>query len=420
MIYAFSDCTLDLKLFELRRAGVVRPLEPQVFDLLRYLIENRERVVTKEDLFETIWKGRIISDATLSSRIKAARQAIGDSGSAQALIQTLHGRGFRFVGSVTTTKPFAVPTEGDLRAPLAPTSDAKADHVVPPVLPPAPAAMPEQQIHFCRSRDGVQIAYSCIGNGPPLVKTGNWMTHLERDLKSPIWRHLWRDLALDHTLVRYDARGMGLSDWEVDEISFEAWVRDLEAVVDAVGVKEFDLLGISQGCGISIAYAARHPERVNRLVLYGGSALGSAKRSRSAADRDEEAAMLTLMRLGWGKENPAFRQMFTSQFVPDASKEQADWFNDLQRASCSPENAVRYRETAAAIDVSEILGKMTAPTLVMHARDEVRVPFENGRRLAAGIPGARFVALQSRNHLILEHEPAYPRFLEEIRSFLSK
>jgi pimeloyl-ACP methyl ester carboxylesterase len=244
------------------------------------------------------------------------------------------------------------------------------------------------------------------------------MTHLEKDLESPIWRHLWRDLASNHTLVRYDARGMGLSDWDVDEISFDAFVRDLEAVVDAAGFERFDLLGISQGCAVSIAYAVRHPERVNRLVLYGGFALGAAKRTRSAADREQAAAMLTLMRLGWGQQNPAFRQMFTSQFAPDATKEQADWFNDLQRASCSPENAVRYSEASGQIDVTELLGKVNVPTLVMHARDEVRVPFENGRRMAAGMPGARFVALQSRNHLILEDEPAYPRFLDEIRSFL--
>jgi class 3 adenylate cyclase/pimeloyl-ACP methyl ester carboxylesterase len=284
--------------------------------------------------------------------------------------------------------------------------------------PAARAAMPEQQIKFCRSSDGVQIAWSSIGQGPPLVKTGNWMTHLEKDLESPIWRHLWRDLSRDHTLVRYDARGMGLSDWEFDEISFEAWVRDLEAVVDAAGIEKFDLLGISQGCSVAVAYATRHPEQVNRLVLYGGFSLGSNKRPTSAAIKEQEAAMLTLMRLGWGQENPAFRQLFTSQFMPDATKEQADWFNDLQRASCSAENAVRYRKTTAEIDVSELLGKVTAPTLVMHARHEARVPFENGRRLAAGIPGARFVELQSRNHLILEHEAAYPRFLEEIRSFL--
>lgn len=282
----------------------------------------------------------------------------------------------------------------------------------------AAPAPPEQQIRFCRSTDGVQIAYSCIGQGPPLVKTGNWMTHLEKDLESPIWRQLWRDLARDHLLVRYDARAMGLSDWEVDDISLDAFVRDLEAVVDAAGLERFDLLGISQGCAVSIAYAARHPERVRRLALYGGFALGAAKRTRNAADREQAVAMLTLMRLGWGQQNPAFRQMFTSQFAPDATKEQADWFNDLQRASCSPENAVRYAEAAAAIDVTELLGKVSAPTLVMHARDEVRVPFENGRRMAAAIPGARFVALQSRNHLILEDEAAYPQFRDEIRNFL--
>ena len=287
-------------------------------------------------------------------------------------------------------------------------------------IPAVPTAMPEQQIRFCRSSDGVQLAWSSMGQGPPLVRTGNWMTHLEKDLESPIWRHLWRDLSRDHMLVRYDARGMGLSDWELDEISFETWVRDLEAVVDAAGLEKFDLLGISQGCSVAIAYAAQHPERVNRLVLYGGFSRGAAKRPTSAATRELNAAMLTLMRLGWGQENPAFRQMFTSQFAPDATKEQADWFNDLQRHSCSPENAVRYMNAVATIDVSDLLGKVTAPTLVMHARDEVRVPFENGRRLAAGIPGARFVELPSRNHLILEHEPAYPRFLEEIRSFLSK
>jgi len=281
----------------------------------------------------------------------------------------------------------------------------------------APAAMPEQQIRFCRSSDGVQIAYSRMGDGPPIVKTGNWMTHLEKDLESPIWRHLWRDLARDHTLIRYDARGNGLSDWEADEITFDAFVRDLEAVVDAAGFERFDLLGISQGCAVSIAYAVQHPERVNRLVLYGGYAVGWARRSQSEKDREQAAAMLTLMRLGWGQENPAFRQMFTSQFAPDATKEQTDWFNDLQRVSCSPENAVRNLEASGNADVADLLGKISVPTLVMHAREDVRVPFENGRRMAAGIPGARFVALQSRNHLILEEEPAYPHFRDEIKSF---
>jgi class 3 adenylate cyclase/pimeloyl-ACP methyl ester carboxylesterase len=282
---------------------------------------------------------------------------------------------------------------------------------------PSPVGQ-EQHIRFCRSSDGVQLAYSRIGQGPPLVKTGNWLTHLEKDLESPIWRHLWRDLTRDHELIRYDARGNGLSDWEVEEISFDAFVRDLEAVVDALDVQQFDLLGISQGCAVAVAYAVRHPERVRRLVLYGGFAVGPAKRARSSAEREQWAAMITLMRLGWGQQSPAFRQMFTSQFAPDATKEQADWFNEMQYVSCSPDNAVRNIEAVAQADVTDQLGKVAVPTLVMHARGDGRVPHDAGRRMAAGIPGARFVSLDGNNHLILEHEPAYGRFLDEIRSFL--
>jgi class 3 adenylate cyclase/pimeloyl-ACP methyl ester carboxylesterase len=281
-----------------------------------------------------------------------------------------------------------------------------------------PSGTPPQQIRFCRTGDGVQLAYGRMGQGPPLVKAGAFLTHLEKDLESPIWRHLWRDLARDHTVIRYDARGCGLSDWDVGEISFDAFVRDLETVVEAVGIDHFPLLGISQGCAVSIAYAVRHPERVSRLILYGGYALGAAKRARSEAEREEFAAVLTLVRLGWGQENPAFRQIFTSQFVPEGTKEQIDWWNQMQRVSASPENAARYIAATGDIDVTGLLAKVTVPTLVMHARDEVRVPFDAGRRMAAGIPEARFVPLQSRNHLILEEEPAYARFLEEIRSFL--
>jgi class 3 adenylate cyclase/pimeloyl-ACP methyl ester carboxylesterase len=281
-----------------------------------------------------------------------------------------------------------------------------------------PPATAPQQIHFCRSADGVQLAYARMGQGPLLVKAGAFLTHLEKELESPIWRHLWRDLAREFTLIRYDARGNGLSDWDVDELSFDAFVRDLETVVDAAGLDRFPLLGISQGCAVSIAYTIRHPERVTRLVLYGGFAQGAAKRARSAAEREQLAAVLTLVRLGWGQENPAFRQIFTSQFVPEGTKEQIDWWNEMQRVSASPENAARFIAAVGDIDVTDLLVKVTVPTLVMHARDEARVPFEAGRRMAAGIPGARLVPLQSRNHLILESEPAYARFLEEIRSFL--
>jgi pimeloyl-ACP methyl ester carboxylesterase len=245
------------------------------------------------------------------------------------------------------------------------------------------------------------------------------MTHLEFDFESPIWRHLYRELSRDHLLIRYDARGNGLSDRDVEDVSLETFVSDLEAVVDASRLERFALLGISQGCAVSIAYAVRHPERVTHLALYGGFAVGSAKRALSAAEQEERAAMRTLMRVGWGQENPAFRQLFTSQFIPGGSKEQEDWFNELQRISASPEDAVRNLIAASEIDVSALLSQVTVPTLVMHARDDARVPFELGRRLAAGIPTARLVSLPSRNHLILEDEPAFPRLLQELRMFLA-
>jgi pimeloyl-ACP methyl ester carboxylesterase len=300
-----------------------------------------------------------------------------------------------------------------------PDQDQAGDHAnaTSAPLPKAGPDNEQQVIRFCRSSDGVQIAYSRIGRGPVLVKTGNWMTHLEKDFETPIWRHLYRDLAKKHSLIRYDARGNGLSDWDVDDISFDAFVRDLEAVVDAAGVERFDLLGISQGSAVSVAYAARHPERINRLVLYGGYVQGWA-RQRNEAVKQMNEAMLPLMRLGWGQENPAFRQVFTSQFIPGGTKEQADWFNELQRVSISPENAVRNLMANGQTDVTDLLSKVAVPTLVMHARGDARVAFENGRRTAAGIPGARFVPLDSANHLILESEPAYARFIEEIASFL--
>jgi class 3 adenylate cyclase/pimeloyl-ACP methyl ester carboxylesterase len=284
--------------------------------------------------------------------------------------------------------------------------------------PARPITADEQKIHFCQTRDGVQLAYAKTGRGPSIVKTGNWMTHLEFDLESPIWRHLYSELSRDHTLIRYDARGMGLSDRDVPDVTFEHFVDDLETVVDAAGIDRFALLGVSQGCAVSIAYAVRHPERVSHLVLFGGYPVGWRKRARTQADKEAGEAMLTLMRVGWGQENPTFRQLFTSQFIPGGTKEQADWFNELQRISASPEDAVRNLMANGETDVTALLGKVSVPTLVMHSRHEARVPFESGRRLAAGIPGARFVPLESRNHLILEDEPAFARFLEEIKMFL--
>jgi class 3 adenylate cyclase/pimeloyl-ACP methyl ester carboxylesterase len=337
-------------------------------------------------------------------------------------------------GGVTVSDSVRSAVKGKVKAAFEDQGEQKVKNIAEPVrayrlmaeasLPatPSPALHKiEQEIRFCSTADGVQLAYASLGSGPPLVKTGNWMTHLEYDLESPMVRPLYADLANEHTLTRYDARGNGLSDWDVADVSFDAFVRDLETVIDVAGIKApFALLGISQGCSVSIAYAVRHPERVSHLILYGGFAQGVNRRPQAEGQKEQNAAMLTLVRLGWGQDNPAFRQMFTSQFIPDSSKEQADSFNELQRKATSPENAVRYLQAVAEIDVTSQLPQVKAPTLVLHARDDVRVPFDLGRRMAAGIPGARLVPLQSKNHIPLEHEPAFKRMLEEIRLFLKQ
>jgi pimeloyl-ACP methyl ester carboxylesterase len=231
--------------------------------------------------------------------------------------------------------------------------------------------------------------------------------------------HFIGGLSRDNAFVRYDARGNGLSDRDVPDVCFEDFVGDLETVVDAAGIGRFALLGLSQGCAVSIAYAVRHPERVSHLILYGGYSVGWKKRARTEAEKEAGEAMVTLVRLGWGQENPAFRQMFTSQFIPGATKEQADWFNEAQRISSSPADAARNLIANGDVEVTSLLPQVQAPTLVMHARHDARVPFEAGRRMAAGIPGARFVPLESQNHVILEGEPAFARLLEEVSSFVN-
>jgi class 3 adenylate cyclase/pimeloyl-ACP methyl ester carboxylesterase len=273
-----------------------------------------------------------------------------------------------------------------------------------------------QTIKYCRAPDGVRLAYAISGSGPPLVKAGNWMNHLEYDWESPIWLHFFRGLSRERTLIRYDARGNGMSDWDVDTLSLDAWVTDLETVVDAVGIERFPVLGISQGGAVAVAYAVRHPERVSHLILYGAFALGGKK--RAPAEKEKRDAMKTLMRLGWGADNPSFRQMFTGLFIPGGTHEQADYFNELQLKTTSPECAARYFDVVGDFDVTDLLSNVKAPTLVMHVRDDLVTPLEAGRQLAAGIPGARFIVLPGRNHLFLEHEPASDRFFEEVNLFL--
>ena len=395
MLFSFEDFTLDVGRRELRRGAQAIALEPQVFDLLVYLIENRERVVSRDDLIASVWGGRIVSESTLASRINAARQALGDSGDAQRLIKTLQRKGIRFTGEV------------------------REEHPAAPRGAAAAVANAMQNVSFCKASDGVHLAVASSGSGMPLVKAANWLNHIEYDWQSPVWSPLLTLLSEKFRLIRYDERANGLSDWNAVDVSFEAFVRDLEAVVDALGLEKFALLGMSQGAAVSIAYAARHPQRVSRLVLVGGYALGWRKRE-GPLELEKREALETLVRLGWGQDNPAFRQVFTSLFIPGGTSEQMQWFNDLQRVSASPENAIRLGRAFGEIDVSALLPKVTVPTLVLHARGDARVPFEQGLMLAREIPGAQFVALESDNHVILSHEPAWPRFADEVCAFLQQ
>lgn len=297
---------------------------------------------------------------------------------------------------------------------------ARLKDTPPPTAAPVGRALAsdeKQDIRFCTTADGVRIAFASAGKGPPLVKCANWLNHLEFDWQSPVWRHMMRELSSEFRLIRYDERGNGLSDWKVDDFSYEALVRDLESVVDAAGLDRFPLLGISQGCAVAIGYAVRHPERVTRMVLHGGYAKGWRERGNPSEIAKREA-MQTLVLEGWGQDNPAFRQIFTSWYIPDGSPEQWRWWNDLQRISTSPENAVRLMTDLGKINVSHLLAEVSVPTLVLHSVNDAAVPFAAGRELASGIPGARFQPLDSCNHVILDHEPAWPRFLEEIRAFL--
>jgi len=388
VIYRFEDYELDTERYELRSAGQAIALEPQAFGVLAYLIEHRDRVARKEDLLAAVWGTTFVSDAALTTRIKQARRAIGDDGQRQRLIQTVHRRGYRFVGALDVPRG-ATSTE------------------------PSPG-----RVRFCTAPDGVRIAFATTGDGPPLVKAANWLTHLEYDERSPVWGYMVRAFSREFTLVRYDERGCGLSDREIDDESYalDAWLSDLEAVVDTLGLERFPLLGISQGGAVAITYAARHPERVSHLVLYGAYARGRDRRSPEQADLGRALATLTLD--GWGKERSVHAQMLAARLIPDGTPEQMRWLIELQRVSASPQAAERFRRAFSAVDVEHLLPAVQAPTLVLHSRGDQAVPFEEGRRLAASIPDAHLIAFDCDDHLILEDGPVWPGFFEAVRDFI--
>jgi pimeloyl-ACP methyl ester carboxylesterase/DNA-binding winged helix-turn-helix (wHTH) protein len=396
-VWRFDTFVLDTQRYELRSGDEVIRVEPQVFDVLTQLVSNHHRFVTKEELFDSVWGGRFVGEAALTSRIKAARRALGDDGESQRYIRTVRGRGYQFVGTISDGVQPVVSAE-----PV-------------PTEPPAP----RQYIAFCRAADNVRLAYAVAGDGPPLVRAANWMTHLGYDIESPVWKHWVRDLSLNYRFIRYDERGCGLSDWDATEFTFQDWVTDLELVVEALGLERFPLLGVSQGGAVAVAYAARHPERVSHLVLCGAYARGRAVRAVGEDERRAAALDLELARVGWGRDDPAFRQVFAAQFLPDGTR--ADWaaFDQLQRRTTSPENAVRFLQEFGRIDVRDLARDVACPTLIMHSRDDHRVPMRFGEELASLIGDSRLVALASNNHLLTATEPAWQVFRAELDAFLA-
>lgn len=288
-------------------------------------------------------------------------------------------------------------------------------------VPLAPMTIPNkirQHVRYLKASDGTRLAWAESGVGELVVKAANWLTHLEYEWESPVWKHWIRFFSANCRFVRYDERGCGMSDWQVGTLTLNQWTADLESIINAAQPdRPLTLLGISQGAAACIHYATQHPDRVARLILYGGYAHGAFKRGAPAAETAYRA-MIDLARVAWGQNNATFRQVFTSRFIPGGSHEQLEWFNELCLRSTAGETAAQLFEARAVLDIEELLPKVRTPTLVLHARDDGVVPIEEGRLLATGIPGAEFIELDSRNHVLLEHEPAWQRFREAVLSFL--
>ena len=382
----FGEFALDLQRCSLRRGEEPIELRPKAFDVLRYLVENRDRVIGKEELI---------------------RDRLAGSGGHRRCSRPV--RPERAAGSVGQG-PAHHPDRPTPRLPLLPRAADSSSLE-------RESETGSQDIQHCRTPDGVRLAINAAGNGMPVVRTPTWFNHLEFDWHVQFRGALYRFLAERVRLIRYDGRGNGLSDRYVPGISFAGFERDLEAVVDALHLRQYALLGISQGAPIAIAHAVRHPERVSRLVLNGAYALGRNKRG-SAKDHETGQAQLTLMRHGWGDEHSAYLRTFSMLYFPSASAEELRALAQLQRMAMSAETAVKLRLACDDIDVVDLLPRVSVPTLVLHSRYDNAVPYEEGRRLAAAIPNARFVALESENHVPLPDEPAWPEFISEIETFL--
>ena len=395
--YAFDEYHLDVAERRLCRGTEEVRLRNKVFDTLCVLVTSAGSLVRKHDLMQAVWPDAVVEENNIDHCVSQVRKVLG--GQPNQFIETVPRQGYRFV----------CPVHHDNLLEL-------SIHLSKPRAA-APPEMPPQNIKSFVAQDGVNIAYSECGSGPPLVKAANWLNHLEFEWRSPIWAHWVTELTRHHTLYRYDERGNGLSDWNIEDFSFQAWGRDFAQLIETIQLDRFPILGISQGGAVAVAYAARHPERVSKLILYGSFARGWMTRD-IPGELERRNALLTLVRLGWGKDNPAFRQLWTTLFMPNATPEQANWFNELQRVTTSPDNAVQLMMEAGRINVVDLLPKVKCPTLVIHGRDDAAIPLAEGRLLAARIPGARLVELPTCNHLVIPPEPAWDIFLKAVSDFM--
>ena len=391
LIYSFANCILDTERYALSRNGAEIHVEPQVFDVLRLFVENPGALVTIEQLINSVWHGRSISDAAISSRINAARTAVGDNGSAQQVIKTIPRRGFRLVA--------------DVKRPGETLSNHQKDQM--------------QTVRYAASQDGTHIAYAVTGQGPKILRTGHFLTHLEQDWTNAVWRPYLDRLGDGHSVVRYDQRGTGLSTDTPDDLSIEAQSNDLLAVADAASMERFPLIATSQGVPTAIHFAANHPERVSRMVLYGGFAQGRMKRGDDYS-ADEANALQTMVRAGWGNPDSAFMVAFNSLFCPTATQEELNSLAKIQLASATPEMAARVRTAIDAIDIMDVISKVKAPTLVIHARHETLNPIAQGRLIASRIRNAEFMEVDSPNHIILPSHPTFDEIISAKLAFIRR
>ena len=400
MLFRFEPFHLDVAERRLSRSGELIPLRSKVFDTLCILVENHGRLVRKDELMQRLWPDSVVEDNNLDHNISKLRRALQDGANGQKFIETVPRQGYRFIADVQ-----------GISGPSTLQRVAPSPEVVPTT---------EQEIQFFTTGDGVRLAYTIGGSGPPLVRAIDWLNHLDFEWKNPYRRHWFSHIMGHNTLLRYDQRGSGLSDWNVDDFSFERSLSDFEELIASVGFDKFALVGSCQGGPIGAAYAARHPEKVTQLILVGAFARGWPPPGSMMTEQFN--AMLTLIRLGWGRDNPAFRQLWTTLFrpdaSPDASPEEAEWMNEFQRITSSPDNAAFMMAEFPKIDITDLLPKVCCPTLVLHSRDEAVVPASEGRLIASRIRGARYVELPSRSHEVVPGEPAWQVFVDEVSRFL--